>query len=295
MRVLDPVYNALLDRLAAGECTNADYELLQSRVIARNPAILTEDKFKKSPIIVPGNELQTELNIMHAKAQGKETKTQILIARSRDTCSSVDLTTIRKEQLWQVISTKGGGLPGKGYLMKGMPVHLTTNYATELCLTNGSLGIITAIVCDRNEPKSTEPIHVLHNLPLYVLVKFEDTKCPQLQDLEPKVIPIHPITSSFKFRFQGTPKQSSISRTQIPLVPAYAYTAYKAQGKTLESTITDLVPSQRVPMNISFAYVPLSRVRRLSDILILRDFPPHVLQQKKTKDHIAQDKRFQQM
>jgi hypothetical protein len=52
---------------------------------------------------------------------------------------------------------------------------------------------------------------------------------------------------------------------------------------TLGKAIVDLVPQTRKgrrkpdPVGIEFAYVPLSRVRRLVDLTILRMFDPSVL------------------
>ena len=49
---------------------------------------------------------------------------------------------------------------------------------------------------------------------------------------------------------------------------------------TLDKAIVDLVPSDRRSVQINFAYVPLSRVRRLEDLTILRPFPVDVLKAK---------------
>ncbi len=78
-------------------------------------------------------------------------------------------------------------------------------------------------------------------------------------------------------------------------MPCYSYTSYKAQGKTLPAIITDLLPTSRNSNEAAFAYVPLSRVKRLDDLAILRKFPISVLQIKPTKDLKAQDERFTEM
>ena len=79
----------------------------------------------------------------------------------------------------------------------------------------------------------------------------------------------------------------------MPLVPAYAYTAHKTQGQTLPAAIIDLVVPDKMPVkDSSFAYVPLSRVRQLKDLYILRPFTLNVLCKQKTNDHKAQDERF---
>ena len=57
------------------------------------------------------------------------------------------------------------------------------------------------------------------------------------------------------------------------IVPGFSSTSHKAQGQTLNKAIVDLVkPENHKTTDLSFAYVPLSRVRRLEDLTILRDF-----------------------
>ncbi|CAF4273571.1 unnamed protein product [Rotaria sordida] len=80
-------------------------------------------------------------------------------------------------------------------------------------------------------------------------------------------------------------------------------TTYKSQGQTLGKIIVDLVMPPG-PLEVASVYVPLSRVKRLDDILIIRPFEFATLQVKpstaqieelKRLDRIAQDtrKRFQ--
>ena len=74
-----------------------------------------------------------------------------------------------------------------------------------------------------------------------------------------------------------------MKRLHFPLVPRFSVTFHKSQGMTLSKAIVDLVPPIRKgrrnpdPIGIEFAYVPLSRVRRLEDLTILRMFDPAVL------------------
>ena len=49
---------------------------------------------------------------------------------------------------------------------------------------------------------------------------------------------------------------------------------------TLDKAIVDLVPHFKKSVEINFSYVPLSRVRRLEDLTILRPFPVEVLKAK---------------
>ena len=172
---------------------------------------------------------------------------------------------------------------------------LTINLSVEAKLSNGSIGKITKIACNR-KPVYQEGRYILPEPPSYVIVEFPGTKCPTFEGLNPEEVPIFPHAASFMYRFPGSMKSATIRRQQIPLVACYSYTSYKAQGKTLSAMITDLVPPKGFQnIDASFAYVPLSRVKRLDDLVILRPFPISVLQKERPKDLIAQDRRFAHM
>ncbi len=58
------------------------------------------------------------------------------------------------------------------------------------------------------------------------------------------MVPIFPKTDSFDLKLGGKKEENKeglrIKRTQFSLVPAYAYTVHKAQGKTLKRVIGNL-------------------------------------------------------
>ena len=66
----------------------------------------------------------------------------------------------------------------------------------------------------------------------------------------------------------GSVIRQNFQRFQLPLAPAFAFTDFKCQGRTLQKVAVDL--SSRVTGTA--AYVMLSRVQRLQDLLILRPF-----------------------
>ncbi len=83
----------------------------------------------------------------------------------------------------------------------------------------------------------------------------------------------------------------SVKRKALPLVPAYSSTSYKSQGQMLPKIIIDLnMPPGMV--EIASAYVPLSRVQKLTDLVILQDFSISALQVKPSKWHIAELNRL---
>ncbi|CAF4240810.1 unnamed protein product, partial [Rotaria sordida] len=68
----------------------------------------------------------------------------------------------------------------------------------------------------------------------------------------------------------------SIKRRALSLVPAYSITTHKSQGQTLNNVVIDLkLPNETD--DIAAVYVPLSRVKRLADLIILRQSDYKVL------------------
>ena len=61
-----------------------------------------------------------------------------------------------------------------------------------------------------------------------------------------------------------------VQRTQLPLAPAFAITAYASQGQTLRPAIVDLRLGKGT--SIITAYVAFTRVTDRSDLLIYRPF-----------------------
>jgi hypothetical protein len=62
----------------------------------------------------------------------------------------------------------------------------------------------------------------------------------------------------------------NISRLQLPLLPAYAFTDYKIQGHSLSTVIVDLQGCR----SLQSAYVMLSRAKSLKGVAIMRWFDP---------------------
>ncbi|CAF1281016.1 unnamed protein product [Adineta ricciae] len=86
----------------------------------------------------------------------------------------------------------------------------------------------------------------------------------------------------------------SIKRRALLLVPAYSITIHKSQGQTLNKVVIDL----KLPKDtddIAAVYVPLSRVKRLDDLIILRHFDYKVLVTKPTKSQFAEMQRLDKL
>lgn len=88
------------------------------------------------------------------------------------------------------------------------------------------------------------------------------------------IIPILPERTSFKYSIAGG-SEFYISRLQLPLVPAYAFTANKIQGQSLRHALVDLKSAR----GTQALYVMISRAVSLDNLAILRWFPSMNLDQ----------------
>jgi hypothetical protein len=100
------------------------------------------------------------------------------------------------------------------------------------------------------------------------IVQIDDAACEALPHLPPKFMAVLADTSDLTFAHQQSHKKCVIKRTQVPIMPAFAMTAHKAQGQTLSKVIVDLQGCS----GSESPYVMVSRVTSLSGLAILRPF-----------------------
>jgi ATP-dependent exoDNAse (exonuclease V) alpha subunit len=87
----------------------------------------------------------------------------------------------------------------------------------------------------------------------------------------------------------------SVTRSQLPLTLAYAFTDYRSQGQTLQPVIVDIGPppyGRLTPFNI---YVALSRGTGRSNIRLLRDFDERLLQEHPSEFLRLEDERLRRL
>ncbi len=223
----------------------------------------------------------------------------------------IDDSRLRKAIL-ELPDNKTEHLPGYLPLVPSMPVLLTENIATELGLSNGTRGIFHQLVyeeCfdDTQLYQTNFPAHTKFVLqPKIALVEFPNCKLNSaLSKLGQKIIRICLSEQTFLFdikelltenaskttKLTKRTAKMSIKRKALPLVPAYSITTHKSQGQTLGKVIIDLVVPPG-PVEIASTYVPLSRVKRLEDLLILRPFKFETLQVKPTAAQLEELNRL---
>ena len=277
----DPDYAAFLARLRLGRCippgkegVMSDYDYLKPRflenIIARGESL---DNFSEALIIVGTKKLRDAFNntlvTFHSKRKGQQGHKYY----SQDTVAGNTVSPEFQRHLWglpsSVVEDSLGVLP----LFIGMLVTVTDNLALDDGVVNGSVGEVVSILYD-SDLEGRRYAKVVH-------VRIEGSEL-QIPGMEVGVVPIFPslkyVGSKAKnLHLPGGTK--SFSRVQLPLLPAYAVTDYKSQGRSTRTAYVDIWSSRG-----QGAYVMLSRVTTLKGVVILRCFPPDKLYQRLPTD-----------
>ena len=140
-----------------------------------------------------------------------------------------------------------GGLHAVIFIAVGAPVMLTANLWQEVGLCNGAAaGIVYKILYQEGQGPP--------NLPIAVLVDFDQYSGPPFIVDRPKCIPIPPTT------FEWDSGVQRLSRQQLPLQLRYAITIHKCQGQTLQKAVIDIGKSE---LAAGCTFVALSRLPSL--------------------------------
>ena len=308
MRVEDPEYYELLQRVRYGKTTVDDYHRLRQRVIdncldrARNSSVdnhsVSDIRWLRAPIAVTRNNVRARLNNIAVLTHAHRVRQPILISPASDTWSrkSQSVVSLHEADLAYVTDDKTEHLPTWLPLVEHQPVMVTANIATELGLVNGTMASIVAIIQhpddNVNVDVSVGPNQLirLSRPPECVLVRLlrHEMRHTPLHGLESDVLPVFPITRNVSLVGVG-----SFARTQLPLVPAFAVTDFKVQGKTYgDGLVVDLTKPPTGRLNTQSPYVLLSRVKRFNDIAILRSFDRAVLNSPQDPDLLALEDRL---
>ena len=241
----DGDYFKLLLRIREGIHTNADIEVLQSRVVAydewkkgeqlreelrRSGEADVEDEIK--PTVLYSKKIDVEEHNLNElrKLPGEE-----IMYTARDTFVPLSKRA-RKEFYGPLLNDT---IPDTIILKRGAQVMLKYNLDIAAGLVNGS----RAVVVDLTHISAT--------------VKF----------LNGNVHKIDPIVWKIE------DNDAKISRFQIPFILAWGLTFHKSQGSTLDFAICDLGPSVFSPGQ---AYVALSRVKNLKGLFLSELYPKSI-------------------
>ena len=267
----DPAYADLLSRVRVGQCNTrvgetsqrSDLETLfgriAHRVLQRSPEEL--HLFADAPVIVGSKVLRDAINMKrclhHAASMGETCH----LYHARDKINRAPVHPRLREPLWDVPSTKSEDSIGRLPLFPGMKVMIQENIAFSHGLVNGAEGTVEDVLWEEEDGCRYATV-------AYVRVPGSGLIFPEKG---PNVVPIFPEVVGFEVQVSAGGAKSSgrrVSRYQLPLLPAYAYTDYKSQGKSLSRAIVDIESAN----SLQGVYVMLSRVKTLDGLMVLRPF-----------------------
>ena len=272
----DPVYKSFVSRYRHGEQRpKEDEKYLRERLLTPNNTLQTghlKDCPEDPVIIVDGNGLRYRINLKKATALAKATKQKLLFSVAIDKCGTHVLTNpIRYELLTMGDGCNSGYGAGLLPLVLGMPVMLKNNIGTELCLANGTIGVVIQIDVDYREVVDYNDLATPHYLRYQptVYVHFKEAESLfHLEGLPKGVLPMNKnfgyqsrkMSFLFRKKMKGVDVRATITRKQLWILPAFAITVNSSQGRSLHSAIIDL--SEQKQDRAERAYVKLSRLMR---------------------------------
>lgn len=233
----DIEYSQAVQRLRVRQCTSADVDLFNSRVIKSVANIDGIICHPSSAAIVGTNHLREVLNSKKAHSIGGN---KLVVCASRDIVpTSAVLSSEEYQSLLKLDfapSKHQGALLGFLPLYEMMPVVLRLcNLSTELKITNSSQGIVRKIFIDTDEYGYTYC--------RCAVVEFKDSPV-RLDGLPPGYFPIFPTTFSYPKKMKVGPEGHEeivrVCRHQLPIQPGFAVTGHSAQGKTLPNILAFL-------------------------------------------------------
>ncbi|KAJ8473925.1 hypothetical protein ONZ51_g7564 [Trametes cubensis] len=269
----DPEYAELLDRVRTGTArekwdpkssTKSDVDVLYGRImehVFRDSSVTMSD-FADAPIIVGSKALRDALNARIIAHKAAEANEEVMIFHSTDKIGKEAVNAEMQRGLWKMSSSATDDYLGHLPMFIGMKVMIRDNLAFGKRLVNGAEGIVKKVIYDVVDGKAYARV-------AYVQVPGAGSVAP---DLDEDIVPIFPEKHKFNCTVTsgGVKSVKHVYREQLPLVPSYAYTDYKSQGRSLTTAIVDLKSAK----SLQGVYVMLSRLRSLQGLLLLRSVTP---------------------
>ncbi len=264
----DAPYSEMLSRVREGRSglaryqgTAYDFRVLQKRLI-QNFDGPTCSRFVDAPVIVGRKSIRDALNRRLLQLHADSIGAHVDVYYAIDKVDGKILRGPARDTVWDLGSSTTRDSLGRLPLFPGMKVMIQENIVFAYHVVNGAVGTVKDIKYDEHLGYRTVSV-------VYVEIPGAGHLLGQDED----VIPIFANPTYFTWTrrraTKTTPADSdSVSRLQPPLLPAYAYTDYKAQGRSLDAAIVDLDSC----FSIQGAYVMLSRVRTSDGLAILRPF-----------------------
>ncbi|EIW86687.1 hypothetical protein CONPUDRAFT_45042 [Coniophora puteana RWD-64-598 SS2] len=278
----DPDFIALLNRIRVGsprkfanqEGLPPDHVVLCSRILSTLKAtdLLSAHRFRDVPIIVGRKTLRDAINMQKCRALADSLGVPFNWYYSKDRRGRKPLSSDIQKMVWQLDSSSTDDALSKLPLVPNMPVMITENISIGDGIVNGTEGTLVSVKfsTDARGRRFAECV--------YVKIIGTDIR---FHDLDAGIVPVFATSSSFTYQPPHGEKYS-VSRTQLPILPAWCMIDYKAQGRTMSCVVVDLTTAT----SLQNVYVMLSRATSLDNLAILRTFSASKIQQ-----HAAHDLR----
>ena len=312
------VSSNLLNRCERNTCSTSSY---LNDFVAENATTVTVNCCKLewlvnqwlALILVFRDEVRAHLNHKAAIHKAKQLGCPPMVFVAQDTCKDKSLEDqVLTRKMLELSNSKTEYLPGLLPFVPGMPVILTQNIAIDLGLINGVNGIFRQLVYIRQilQQQTVYRKYIQATrytfIDLCALIEIPRSKIEcNMGELPPQLVPIRLIEQTFRVdignilpedKRMGSNHKAllSVERRALPLVPAYCITTHKSQGQTFSKVVINLKLSNETD-DIAAVYVPLSRVKRLADLVILRHFDYKVLLIKPSKSQVAEMERLDKL
>jgi hypothetical protein len=273
----------LLHRARFGICTRDDIAILTTRIISSSYFNFQIAPWRNAVVITRKNAVKDELNRRAVHRLAGDTDREVLHYYARDFKSKKQIKSSALEELLLNLDTgQSPGQMGRLPLVEGMPVVIHDNFDVQGGVVNGTEGILKTVLYE-------EDAETGRRYATSCVVIAQSSTCENLPSLGPKEVVVHQKTHSITFVEPFTKKKHTIQRYQLPILPAYAMTDYKAQGRTMSNVIIDL---QSCPSRES-AYVMLSRATSLNSLAILRPFKSDILTRHASEEYRNEARRLQ--
>ncbi|KAK7445783.1 hypothetical protein VKT23_014779 [Stygiomarasmius scandens] len=251
-RVTSPVY------LHSYDIASEDVALLKTRLASRVQPDWSSKTWATAPLVVSENAVKDAANVEAVKAFAMRTGRPLHWYYASHTHSELDFgNAALREKLCSSKTTNSTKYMGKLPLVVGMPVIITSNFDVGNGVVNGTHGILKKIRyrMDGTHRHATScVVQAFHSIGS-PMSNLTDMEIPVVEQ-ESEVYYIHP--------YNG--RKLAVSRMQVPILPAFAITCHKAQGRTLDSVVVDLMLCR----GSESPYVMLSRAKTLDSVVVLR-------------------------
>lgn len=296
VRVTDPVWSGILDRVRVGQCSEDDVREIRKLVLDSEDCDVPnfdEPPWNEAILVTPRHAVREIWNDYSVKKHCVRTNRRKYTAPAED----IDRNTpgiLTMEARLAIAKTKDrdtGNLQDKIQIAVGMKAMVKVNYALEADIANGTRGRIEDIILDPREVNIEEDENgdvELKYPPALIMFRPDKKTQVTFEGISPGLIPITPSSTTFTVKTDNA--RFKITRRQFALTPGYAFTDYKAQGQTIEYVIIDIGRPPSGSLSAFGIYVALSRSRGRNTIRLLRDFDETLFQ-----NHPSEDLRMDMM